>query len=198
VESVHGQGRGWFVNQTTVAVGYGPNLVDARHLLSQQAVDFHEVLDHHAALVVQVCHSYHQNLIVNRCPAEVVKLDRSFDREIDLHGLRELGCHYGLSRVLDGYHRRLYGMALMVAQECALESDHHRALGHPLVGNHRLKTSVAVQVRSRGRAAVERVIPMIALVSGHHHVFAVQLDGKGHCLLLARGAWLAPTQSEIH
>jgi hypothetical protein len=89
-------------------------------------------------------------------------------------------------------------MVLMVAQECALESDHHRALGHPLVGNHRLMTSVAVQVRSRGRAVVEQVVPMIARVSGHHHVFVVQLDGKGHCLLLARGVWLAPTLSEIH
>lgn len=104
-ESVHGQGRCWFVNQTTVVVGYGPNLVDARHLLSQQAVDFHEELDHHAALFVQVCHSYHQNLIVNRYPVEVVKLDPSSGQEIDLHGLRELGCHHGLSRVLDGYHR---------------------------------------------------------------------------------------------
>jgi glutamate mutase epsilon subunit len=181
-----------------VVVGYGPILVDGRFLLSQRAVDFHEELDHHAALFVQVCHSYHQNLIVNRYPVEVVKLDPSSGQEIDLHGLRELGCHHGLSRVLDGYHRHQDGMVLMVAQECALESDHHRALGYPLVGNHRLETSVAVQVRSRGRGVVEQVVPMIALVSGHHHVFVVQLDGTGHCLLLARGVWLAPTLSEIH
>jgi hypothetical protein len=42
----------------TVAVGYDPILVDVRHLVSQRAVDFHEELDHHAALFVQVCHSY--------------------------------------------------------------------------------------------------------------------------------------------